>query len=37
MNGAPHEFEARANEKAATITGAYAKIRAERGMLIRAD
>ena len=37
MNGAPHEFEARANEKAAAITGAYAKIRAERGMLIRAD
>ncbi len=37
MNGAPHEFERAANEKAAAITGAYAKIRAERGMLIRAD
>lgn len=36
-NGAPREFEGRAHEKAAAITGAYAKIRAERGMLIRAD
>ena len=37
MNGAPREFEDRAHQKAAAITGAYAKIRAERGMLIRAD
>ena len=37
MNGAPVEFEQRAHEKAAAITSAYAKIRAERGMLIRAD
>ena len=36
-NGAPREFEQRAHEKAAAITSAYAKIRAERGMLIRAD
>jgi len=36
-NGAPREFEQRAHQKAAAITGAYAKIRAERGMLIRAD
>lgn len=36
-NGAPREFEDAAHEKAAAITGAYAKIRAERGMLIRAD
>ena len=36
-NGAPREFEHRAHEKAAAITGAYAKIRAERGMLMRAD
>ena len=36
-NGAPREFEDAAHEKASAITGAYAKIRAERGMLIRAD
>lgn len=36
-NGAPLEFERAAHEKAAAITGAYAKIRAERGMLIRTD
>ena len=36
-NGAPREFEQRAHEKAAAITGAYAKIRAERGLLISAD
>ncbi|MAP94807.1 MAG: molecular chaperone DjlA [Ponticaulis sp.] len=36
-NGAPREFEERANHKAAAITGAYAKIRAERGLLISAD
>lgn len=32
-NGAPREFEAAAHEKAAAITGAYAKIRAERGLI----
>ena len=36
-NGAPREFERTAHEKAAAITSAYAKIRAERGMLIRTD
>lgn len=36
-NGAPREFEHAAHEKAAAITSAYAKIRAERGMLIRTD
>lgn len=36
-NGAPREFENRAHQKAAAITGAYAKIRAERGLLIQAD
>lgn len=33
QNGAPREFEAAAHEKAATITSAYARIRAERGLL----
>ena len=33
QNGAPREFEAAAHEKAATITGAYARIRAERGLI----
>ena len=32
-NGAPREFEAAAHDKAATITGAYARIRAERGLI----
>lgn len=32
-NGAPPEYEAAANRKAATITTAYARIRAERGLL----
>lgn len=36
-NGAPREFETTAHEKAAAITSAYAKIRAERGLLVRAD
>ncbi len=36
-NGAPREFEVAAHEKAAAITSAYARIRAERGMLVRAD
>ncbi|MEL6420610.1 MAG: DnaJ family molecular chaperone, partial [Pseudomonadota bacterium] len=36
-NGAPREFEAAAHEKAAAITSAYAKIRAERGLLVTAD
>lgn len=36
-NGAPREFEAAAHEKAAAITSAYARIRAERGMLVRSD
>ncbi|MEO1101642.1 MAG: TerB family tellurite resistance protein [Pseudomonadota bacterium] len=36
-NGAPREFEAAAHEKAAAITSAYAKIRAERGLLVQAD
>lgn len=36
-NGAPREFEAAAHEKASAITSAYAKIRAERGLLVRAD
>ena len=33
QNGAPREFENAAHEKAATITGAYARIRAERGLI----
>ncbi|MEO1554720.1 MAG: molecular chaperone DjiA, partial [Pseudomonadota bacterium] len=33
FNGAPREFEAAAHDKAAAITGAYAKIRAERGLI----
>lgn len=32
-NGAPREFESAAHDKAAAITGAYAKIRAERGLI----
>ena len=32
-NGAPREFEAAAHDKAAAITGAYARIRAERGLI----
>lgn len=34
---APREYETVANRKAATITSAYARIRAERGFLTRAD
>lgn len=34
---APREFEPLAHEKAAAITSAFAKIRAERGMLIQMD
>lgn len=33
QNGAPPEFEHAAHEKAATITSAYARIRAERGLI----
>lgn len=36
-NGAPLELRRAANDKAAAITSAYAKIRAERGMLVRPD
>ncbi|MEO0883874.1 MAG: DnaJ family molecular chaperone, partial [Pseudomonadota bacterium] len=36
-NGAPREFEAAAHDKAAAITSAYAKIRVERGLLVRPD
>lgn len=36
-NGAPREFEAAAHDKAAAITSAYAKIRAERGRLVSPD
>lgn len=32
-NGAPREFEAAAHDKAAAITTAYARIRAERGLI----
>ena len=32
-NGAPRSFELAAHDKAAAITGAYARIRAERGMI----
>jgi DnaJ like chaperone protein len=35
--GAPREFEAVAHAKAAAITGAYARIRAERGFVARPD
>ncbi len=35
--GAPREFEETAQAKAAAITGAYARIRSERGLTIRAD
>jgi DnaJ like chaperone protein len=34
---APREYEHVAHEKAAAITGAYARIRVERGFLSRAD
>ncbi|MEM1389831.1 MAG: molecular chaperone DjiA [Pseudomonadota bacterium] len=33
QNGAPREFEAAAHDKAAAITSAFAKIKAERGLL----
>jgi len=33
QNGAPREFEGAAHEKAASITSAYARIRAERGLI----
>lgn len=33
QNGAPREFEIAANEKSAAITTAYARIRAERGLI----
>ncbi|MEM1086149.1 MAG: molecular chaperone DjiA [Pseudomonadota bacterium] len=33
QNGAPREFEMAAHDKAAAITGAFAKIKAERGLL----
>lgn len=36
-NGAPREFEIAAHDKAAAITSAYARIRVERGMLVRPD
>ncbi len=36
-NGAPREFELAAHDKAAAITSAYARIRVERGMLVRPD
>ena len=36
-NGAPREFASAAHDKAAAITSAYAKIRVERGMLVRPD
>lgn len=32
-NGAPRQFELAAHDKAAAITGAYARIRAERGLI----
>ena len=35
--GAPREFEGSLHAKAAAITAAYAKIRAERGLLVRQD
>jgi DnaJ like chaperone protein len=35
--GAPREFEDAAHSKAAAITAAYARIRAERGLLVRQD
>jgi DnaJ like chaperone protein len=35
--GAPREFETAAHAKAAAITAAYARIRAERGLLVRQD
>ena len=37
VKSAPREYEPVANEKSAAITTAYARIRAERGFLIRAD
>lgn len=35
--GAPREFETAAHAKAAAITAAYARIRTERGLLVRPD
>lgn len=35
--GAPREFEDTAHSKAAAITAAYARIRAERGLMVRQD
>ena len=37
VKSAPREYEPVANEKAAAITTAYARIRADRGFLTRAD
>ena len=37
VKSAPREYEPVANEKSAAITTAYARIRAERGFLTRAD
>ena len=37
QKSAPREYEPVANEKSAAITTAYARIRAERGFLTRAD
>nr|WP_290921518.1 molecular chaperone DjiA [Hyphomonas sp. 34-62-18] len=37
QKGAPREFENSVHAKAAAITAAYAKIRAERGLLVRQD
>ncbi|NBC19432.1 MAG: DnaJ domain-containing protein [Alphaproteobacteria bacterium] len=36
MNGAPPEFELAAHDKAAAITSAFARIKAERGLLVSA-
>lgn len=36
-NGAPREFERAAHDKASAITSAYARIRVERGLLVRPD
>lgn len=37
QKGAPREFEDAVHAKAASITAAYARIRAERGLLVRQD
>ncbi len=37
VQGAPREFEITAHEKAASITSAYARIRAQRGLVVAAD